>query len=141
MAGHGRKYTGTPDLSIMRYMISILWNITGKQGRYPGFISLSCCRVKPRLSPQIFPICEGEPLSLPGGEAAPGVPPRPRIKLKYSNNIRARRGPPTRRPSNPEGMGFFIVLNIFILEKTSNNSDPPGGVQVYPRRYGIPIMR
>ena len=37
---------------------------------YFEFISLSCCWVKPYLTPQIFPICEGDPLSPQKGEAA-----------------------------------------------------------------------
>ena len=74
---------------------------------YPEFISLSCCWVKPYLTPQIFPIYEGDPLSPPEGEAAQGVRPlAPRLKLKCSNNILAQRGPDEAAERPPKGWDF-----------------------------------
>ena len=61
---------------------------------YPEFISLSYRWVKPYLTPQIFPIYEGDPLSPPEGEAAQEVHLLdPRVEFKCSKNILAQRGP------------------------------------------------
>ena len=81
---------------------------------YTGFISLKCCGVKPYPVLQIFPICEGDPLSPPEGEAAEVVHPRdPRVKLPCPDTIPARRGPDGAAWQTPTG-GFSLVLNFFM---------------------------
>ena len=74
---------------------------------YAELISLSCCWVKPYLTPHIFPICEGDPLSPPKGEAAQGMRPLdPRVKLMCSNNILAQRSQNEAAGRPPKGWAF-----------------------------------
>ena len=80
---------------------------------YPEFISLSCCWVKPYLTPQIFQIYEGDFFSPPEGNAAQEVRPLdPRVKIKCSNNIPAQRGS-DEAAERPSKGGLAHIIEYF----------------------------
>jgi hypothetical protein len=110
-------FMGNQLLKKITHRLSFFWFMLNRYLEkihlwYPEFISVSCCEVNPYLALQIFPICEGDPLSPPEGEAAEVVSPLdPRVKLKYTNFLPSEAQ--KKRPSDPKSGELSHFIEYF----------------------------